>query len=420
MRAVGYARARDRADRDLDRGRAPRSGRRARPRRRGRAGGARIRFATAVLDLRFPRHGQVSVGWDGALDEPSYAVVDGAGDPLARPELEQAEDGWLVSGPGISVDGRPATARWPTSTPTGRTRRPDRGPHLGRRRLDAAHRAPRRRQRARARRAHAGGTCAGARTAAGTPTPVAPGCPGATRSTSPRRCTRCSTTAARCTASSTTPATAWSTRSASELVARLDSGPLRLHVVDRVAGRGAGRLHRAHRPPHAAAALGAGPPPGALGLRVDARPCARCGRGSASTTCRCRRCTSTSTTWSVPQLHVRHETGQDRASWWTSWPPTGCASWSSSTPAGQGRRLPGLPRRASDRDVFCRDARRARSSRASSGRGRRSSPTSPPAHVRAWWGDQFAFYAELRRRRLLARHERAGVLRRLGGLRPSR
>ncbi len=88
LRAVGNARARDRADRAL----APRP---TTPHRTPgdlreaalEAGGVRIRFSTTFVDLRFPRHGQVSVGWQGALEEPSYAVVEAAaGQPdRARP-----------------------------------------------------------------------------------------------------------------------------------------------------------------------------------------------------------------------------------------------------------------------------------------------------------------------------------------------
>ena len=68
----------------------------------------RIRFSTTFVDLRFPRHGQVSVGWQGALEVPSYAVVAdagvSAGGPAgAPPQLERAGDGWIVRGPGIAV-----------------------------------------------------------------------------------------------------------------------------------------------------------------------------------------------------------------------------------------------------------------------------------------------------------------------------
>ena len=103
LRAVGYARSRDRADRKLEPpARTPQRVPGLAESATLEAGGARVRYGHAVLDLRFPRPGQVSVGWDLALDEPSYAVVGGADE--TPPRLEPTEQGWLVSGPGISVE----------------------------------------------------------------------------------------------------------------------------------------------------------------------------------------------------------------------------------------------------------------------------------------------------------------------------
>jgi alpha-glucosidase len=61
----------------------------------------RVDFGTGLLELRFPGPGRVSVGWDGALDQPSWAVVEDA--ELAVPELERAGATWLARGPGIAV-----------------------------------------------------------------------------------------------------------------------------------------------------------------------------------------------------------------------------------------------------------------------------------------------------------------------------
>ncbi len=106
MRAVRYARARDRADSALEP--RPTSPHRTPGAARDAAivsGGVRIRFATTFVDLRFPRPGQVSVGWQGALDEPSHAVVGTVeGAACAEPELESTDDGWIVRGPGVAVD----------------------------------------------------------------------------------------------------------------------------------------------------------------------------------------------------------------------------------------------------------------------------------------------------------------------------
>ncbi|HYN56534.1 MAG TPA: glycoside hydrolase family 31 protein [Motilibacterales bacterium] len=102
LRAVGYALARDLADRSLEP--RPTTPHRTPGDARGAAiedGGVRIRFPTTFVDLRFLRYGQVSVGWQGALDEPSWALVPGA-DPAA-PDLEQAHGGWIARGPGIAV-----------------------------------------------------------------------------------------------------------------------------------------------------------------------------------------------------------------------------------------------------------------------------------------------------------------------------
>ena len=133
LRAVGNAWARDRADKALE----PRP---TIPHRepgdlRGaaiEASGVRIRFATTFADLTFPRQGQVSVGWQGALDEPSYAVVAGAADRAddradLPPVLEQTDGGWIVRGPGIAVH----VARDGAMTyldAQGRTRRQDQAP----------------------------------------------------------------------------------------------------------------------------------------------------------------------------------------------------------------------------------------------------------------------------------------------------
>ena len=105
LRSVGFARARDRANREVE-------PRRTVPHRTPGdalgaevvADGIRIRFDTTFVDLRFPRSGQVSVGWQGALEEPSYAVLAAPGG-TARPvpELEVADDGWIARGPGIAV-----------------------------------------------------------------------------------------------------------------------------------------------------------------------------------------------------------------------------------------------------------------------------------------------------------------------------
>ena len=111
LRAVGNALARDRADRALEP--RPTTPHRTPGEVRGaaiEAGGVRIRFSTTFVDLRFPRPGQVSVGWQGALEEPSYAVLAGSEARPAAPELEQTDDGWLVRGPGIVVTS-PTTGR---------------------------------------------------------------------------------------------------------------------------------------------------------------------------------------------------------------------------------------------------------------------------------------------------------------------
>ena len=130
LRAVGNALARDRADRALEP--RPTTPHRTPGEVRGaaiEAGGVRIRFSTTFVDLRFPRHGQVSVGWQGALEEPSYAVAGGCRGPRRRRvrRLEQADDGWIVRGPGIVVhvahDGAMTY-----SDATGRIRRRDEAP----------------------------------------------------------------------------------------------------------------------------------------------------------------------------------------------------------------------------------------------------------------------------------------------------
>lgn len=57
------------------------------------------------LEIRIPRARQASLGWDGALDQPSYAVIDGP--PTATPGLTETPTGWRVAGPGISMDVSP-------------------------------------------------------------------------------------------------------------------------------------------------------------------------------------------------------------------------------------------------------------------------------------------------------------------------
>ena len=129
LRAVGNALARDLADRALEP--RPTTPHRTPGEVRGAAiegGGVRVRFSTTFVDLRFPRHGQVSVGWQGALEEPSYAVLADAGDPAgADPELDQADDGWVARGPGIVVDIAHDGAMT-YSDATGRIRRRDQAP----------------------------------------------------------------------------------------------------------------------------------------------------------------------------------------------------------------------------------------------------------------------------------------------------
>jgi alpha-glucosidase len=101
MRAVRYSVARASADRGAPAAggplRAPGSVRDA------RVDGSHVvvTFDDAVLELRFPRAGQVSVGWDGALAQPSYAVCD-SGDPL-EPELSRGGESWVARVPGLSV-----------------------------------------------------------------------------------------------------------------------------------------------------------------------------------------------------------------------------------------------------------------------------------------------------------------------------
>jgi alpha-glucosidase len=63
--------------------------------------GVAIDLTVGLLELRFPRPGQVSVGWNHALLEPSVAVVAGAGAAVA--ELAPDGTGWRVSAPGIAV-----------------------------------------------------------------------------------------------------------------------------------------------------------------------------------------------------------------------------------------------------------------------------------------------------------------------------
>ncbi len=92
--------------RRADRGLAPLPDR---PRRRPGAGAAasvvdrrvRVAFDAGRLELRFPGPGRVSVGWNGALEEPSWAVVEV--EDLALPVMERAGAAWLVRGPGITV-----------------------------------------------------------------------------------------------------------------------------------------------------------------------------------------------------------------------------------------------------------------------------------------------------------------------------
>ena len=63
--------------------------------------GVVIALDIGQLELRFPRAGQVSVGWRDALQEPSVAVVAGAG--AATVDLARDGEGWRLSAPGIAV-----------------------------------------------------------------------------------------------------------------------------------------------------------------------------------------------------------------------------------------------------------------------------------------------------------------------------
>ncbi len=70
-----------------------------------RAEGSGVRFTDpdgADLELRFPRPGQVSVGWSDSLDAHSYAVLDAAA--AQPPSCRPTADGWRVDGPGIAVE----------------------------------------------------------------------------------------------------------------------------------------------------------------------------------------------------------------------------------------------------------------------------------------------------------------------------
>jgi len=106
LRAVRFARRRDRVDRRL--APVPRTPRRTPGRlrdARATATGAVVDFEDARLEVRFPRTGQVSLGWEGALDEPSYAVLDAGS--LSEPStvsLSEADDGWRVVGPRITLE----------------------------------------------------------------------------------------------------------------------------------------------------------------------------------------------------------------------------------------------------------------------------------------------------------------------------
>ena len=107
LRSVRFSIDRARADRAL---RSAPSGPVRRP---GRLRSAAVRgscvlveFDAARLELRFPRPGQVSVGWDGALDEPSYAVLDPAGAGPA-PALAREGRAWVVRADGVSVTVHP-------------------------------------------------------------------------------------------------------------------------------------------------------------------------------------------------------------------------------------------------------------------------------------------------------------------------
>lgn len=69
-----------------------------------RSDGAKVEvdFERAMLELRFPRPGQVSVGWMGALTEPSYAVIDPGA--CLVPQVEAVDGGWVVRGPAVTVE----------------------------------------------------------------------------------------------------------------------------------------------------------------------------------------------------------------------------------------------------------------------------------------------------------------------------
>jgi alpha-glucosidase len=127
LRAVGNARHRDHGDRGLVP--RPTTPHRVPGEARGaavEAGRVVVTFPATFVELQFPRHGQVSVGWQGALEEPSYAVV-AVGTGAVVPELEQDADGWIARAPGIAVridrDGAMTYL-----DPTGRTRRHDAPP----------------------------------------------------------------------------------------------------------------------------------------------------------------------------------------------------------------------------------------------------------------------------------------------------
>ena len=112
LRAVGNALARDRADRALEP--RPTTPHRTPGELRGasiEAGEVRIRFSTTFVDLRFPRHGQVSVGWQGALEEPSYAVVADAGASPADLLVPRRGSNRPTTAGSSAARGSPSTSR---------------------------------------------------------------------------------------------------------------------------------------------------------------------------------------------------------------------------------------------------------------------------------------------------------------------
>ena len=181
----------------------------------------------------------------------------------------------------------------------------------------------------------------------------------------------------------------------SELVAHFEAGPLRLHVSIGSLPEVLDAYTALTGRPTAAAALGARAPPGALGLRVDARRCGPSGRASPRATCRCRRCTSTSTTWTASATsRSALSTGRGSATSSRRWPPRGSARWSSWTRASPGTTSYPLYREGVERGLFCANADGS-TFEGVVWPGPTVFPDFTSAQVRRWWGEQFAFYADL-------------------------